>query len=93
VRYLPDWFPGTGFKQAAKQWKAELDHVTNLPYAFVKHQMAAGKDTTSFLARLIEAEAKDPELKELNKWTASVFFSGGVDTVSSHPPRLLSLRL
>ncbi|KFA66345.1 hypothetical protein S40285_01293 [Stachybotrys chlorohalonatus IBT 40285] len=80
LRFLPDWFPGTGFKQAARKWKAELDHVIDLPYAFVKHQMAEGKDSTSFLAQLIEQESEDPELKALNKWAASVLFSGGVDT-------------
>lgn len=83
MRFLPDWFPGTGFKQAARKWKAELDHVIDLPYAFVKHQMAEGKDSTSFLAQLIEQESEDPELKALNKWAASVLFSGGVDTVCS----------
>jgi hypothetical protein len=39
VAYVPDWFPGAGFKIKAKQWRATLDEMVQKPYQFVKDQM------------------------------------------------------
>lgn len=39
VRFVPDWFPGTGFKQTAKQWKRNAEESVEKPYAFVQQQM------------------------------------------------------
>ncbi|KAI1078886.1 cytochrome P450 [Whalleya microplaca] len=83
LRYLPDWAPGTGFKQLASQWAAELTDVAEKPYAFVKHQMAEGKNETSFLSRLLEAGDSDPEEKFTNKWSAMSLYTAGADTTVS----------
>ncbi|KAF4473096.1 O-methylsterigmatocystin oxidoreductase [Fusarium albosuccineum] len=83
VRYLPDWVPGTGFKEIARQWSAELSDVTEKPYAFVKHQNAQGKDDNSFLSRLIEAGDSTPEEKFTNKWSAMSLYTAGADTTVS----------
>lgn len=88
VRYLPDWVPGTGWKRTARQWGAELHDVTEKPYAFVKHQIAQGKDDNSFLARLLEAGDSTPEEKFTNKWSAMSLYTAGADTVSTLPPNL-----
>ncbi|KAK5273358.1 hypothetical protein LTR40_013863, partial [Exophiala xenobiotica] len=53
LKRLPEWFPGTGFMQTAKQWGAELTDVAERPCAFVKHQMAQGKSQSSFLSQLL----------------------------------------
>lgn len=82
MRYLPDWFPGTGFKQIAREWGAALTELTEKPYAFVKHQMAQGKDHQSFLSRLLEAGDSDAEEKSTNKWSALSLYAAGADTVS-----------
>jgi hypothetical protein len=81
VRYFPDWFPGTGWKQTAKQWGAELRAVTEQPYAFVKHQLARGSSDKSFLSRLLEAGDDDAEEKFTNKWSAMSLYTAGADTV------------
>lgn len=39
VRYLPDWFPGTGFKQVAKKYLSRCTELVERPHAFVKQQM------------------------------------------------------
>ncbi len=39
VASLPDWFPGTGFKQTAKDWAKTLDETASYPFRFVKEQM------------------------------------------------------
>ncbi|RMJ16492.1 hypothetical protein CDV36_003782 [Fusarium kuroshium] len=83
LRYLPDWVPGTGWKRTARQWAAELNDVTEKPYAFVKHQIAQGKDDNSFLSRLLEAGDSTPEEKFTNKWSAMSLYTAGADTTVS----------
>ncbi|EEU37635.1 uncharacterized protein NECHADRAFT_53484 [Fusarium vanettenii 77-13-4] len=83
LRYLPDWVPGTGWKRTARQWAAELHNVTEKPYAFVKHQIAQGKDDNSFLARLLETGDSTPEEKFTNKWSAMSLYTAGAGTTVS----------
>lgn len=83
VRKLPDWVPGTGFKKTGRQWRAELKAVAEIPYTFVKNQMAQDKHDASFTSRLIEVEGSDPET---NKWSALSIYAAGIDTVSSPSP-------
>lgn len=39
VAYVPDWFPGAGFKVKAKEWAVTLEEMVQRPYQFVKDQM------------------------------------------------------
>lgn len=39
VRFLPDWFPGTKFKEEARLFSEEVNNLLNKPFAFVKQQM------------------------------------------------------
>ncbi|KAI0427566.1 putative cytochrome P450 oxidoreductase OrdA-like protein [Xylaria sp. FL1042] len=80
---LPDWVPGTSWKKTARQWGSELMCVTDVPYTFVKHQMAQGTYETSFLSRLIEAGDSDPEANDINKWSAMSLYTAGADTTVS----------
>jgi hypothetical protein len=89
VQYLPDWFPGTGFKQTAREWGAELTQVTEKPYAFVKHQLALGQKNESFLAQLLERGDEGHEEKFTNKWSAMSLYTAGADTVIPIPNPLL----
>ncbi|KAF9872128.1 cytochrome p450 oxidoreductase [Colletotrichum karsti] len=77
LRYVPEWFPGAGWKKLANKWAAELRQTVEVPYQFVKDQMDAGKSNPSYLSRAIES---NPEDLYNNKWTAASLFSGGADT-------------
>lgn len=79
MRSLPDWLPGTTFKQTAKNWSAALMDVTERPYAFTKHQMTQGKHETSFLSQLLIAGDLTPEEKWTNKWSAMSLYTAGAD--------------
>lgn len=81
MRYLPDWLPGTQFKQIARKWREQLEETTEKPYAFVKHQMAQGRYETSFISRLLETGDSGPEEKHTNKWAALALYTAGADTV------------
>lgn len=39
VRFLPDWFPGAGFKRQAKQWCDQLYNQSLEPHDYVKQQL------------------------------------------------------
>jgi len=36
VMYVPEWFPGAGFKRFARTAKENLDNSANLPFQHVK---------------------------------------------------------
>ncbi|GKT42927.1 O-methylsterigmatocystin oxidoreductase [Colletotrichum spaethianum] len=83
LRYLPDWLPGTGFKQTAKQWRAQFHETRDKPFAFVEHQMAQGKDNESFLAHLLESSDPSPINVFDSKYSAIGVYAGGADTTVS----------
>ena len=41
VKYVPEWVPGAGFQRQAREWKALMDQVNDVPYHFVKSQMVS----------------------------------------------------
>ncbi|KAF5684660.1 oxidoreductase [Fusarium denticulatum] len=83
LKYIPDWFPGAGFKTIAQQWRSNLESSVEDPAAFVEHQMANGKDNTSFLSQLMQKKGlTDGEASE-NKWLAASLYAAGADTTVS----------
>jgi hypothetical protein len=83
VRHIPDWFPGAGFKQVARQWGASLTELTERPYAFVKHQIADGVNEPSFLSYLLKQPISSADELFTVKCSAMSLFTAGADTVSS----------
>ncbi|KAF4844007.1 O-methylsterigmatocystin oxidoreductase [Colletotrichum siamense] len=83
LRHIPDWFPGAKFKQTAKEWHSTLSGVAEKPYAFVKHQMSQGRDTSSFVSHLIRDGGLTPEEDFVTKWSAASLYTGGADTTVS----------
>ncbi|EWG52463.1 hypothetical protein FVEG_11206 [Fusarium verticillioides 7600] len=81
--YVPDWVPGANFKRLAKKWSSELDDLTEMPYAFAKHQHALGKQDNSFASRLLEIEDSTEEARFTTKWSALSLYAAGADTTVS----------
>ncbi|CCO36772.1 O-methylsterigmatocystin oxidoreductase Short=OMST oxidoreductase [Rhizoctonia solani AG-1 IB] len=88
LSYVPDWFPGTGWKRTAREWKALKERAQSVPYEWTKAQLAAGTAEPSILSALLqnhklvshlsEAE-KEKRLKEI----ALVIVAAGTDTTST----------
>lgn len=38
VKYVPDWFPGAGFKKQAKEWNKVTTATAEEPFAYIKEQ-------------------------------------------------------
>ncbi|KAI1012337.1 hypothetical protein LB503_004750 [Fusarium chuoi] len=83
LKYIPDWFPGAGFKTTAKQWRSNLESSVEDPAAFVEHQVANGKDNTSFLSQLMQKKSLTDEEDSENKWLAASLYAAGADTTVS----------
>lgn len=80
---MPDWFPGAGFKQIARDMKTQLEQTTEQPYAFVKQQMREKKYKVSFLSQALENIGSDAAMERIHKWSASSMYLGGADTTVS----------
>ncbi|OTA02101.1 Cytochrome P450 CYP2 subfamily [Trichoderma parareesei] len=88
LKWLPDGFPGTGFKAEAAQYREEIRAVIDEPYRFARKQMAEHNFTQSYVARLVQEYANDKgDLSEEDeytlKWSAAALYAGGADTTVS----------
>jgi hypothetical protein len=86
LKYMPEFLPGMGFKQTAREFKDVITHVVNDPVEFVKRQMAKGDHYKSYVSNLYErvsdGEEVTPEDEHDVKWSAMALYTGGADTVS-----------
>ncbi|TFY59479.1 hypothetical protein EVG20_g7774 [Dentipellis fragilis] len=83
LKYVPEWFPGTGWKQTAKAWAEDLNRSVDEPHEFVKQQMAKGTAMPSFTSTLMEDGDVSPQQEFDIKWAASTIMGGGADTTVS----------
>ena len=87
-KYLPEWFPGGSSNGTARVWKGINDAVTDIPYTFVKQQMAEGIHRPSYVSRHIDEITKDQqklsvEAENTIKCTAANLYGAGADTTAS----------
>ncbi|KAJ7735092.1 cytochrome P450 [Mycena maculata] len=54
LKHLPSWFPGASFQLAAQHMQADLDKLFDIPYQFVKREIATGRPHPSFLLSYLE---------------------------------------
>ncbi|RYP77978.1 hypothetical protein DL771_000837 [Monosporascus sp. 5C6A] len=89
IQYLPDWFPGMSYRKLAEEWKAVNEAAAELPYDFVKRQMARKAHHPSYVSNLLEdnmAKLDGGEIKlaaddeEAIKWTAVSLYAAGSDS-------------
>ncbi|CEL54795.1 O-methylsterigmatocystin oxidoreductase OS=Aspergillus flavus (strain ATCC 200026 / FGSC A1120 / NRRL 3357 / JCM 12722 / SRRC 167) GN=ordA PE=2 SV=1 [Rhizoctonia solani AG-1 IB] len=90
LRHIPDWFPGTKWKQAVVSWRKERDEMVNLPFNWTKSQISSGTAAHSMVQSLLagmddglDLKQCDAETDEKIKWAAVAIFAGGTDTTSA----------
>ena len=81
LMYLPEWFPGTGWKQTAKAWNKNMTKCINIPFEYAKKQKYNINDV-SFVSKALaqQDEEKGSRSKaELNsiKMAAVSLYTGG----------------
>jgi cytochrome P450 len=88
LKYLPDGFPGTAFKETARRWKKHNQAVAEIPYSFVLRQMATRSYRPSYVSNMVQQCSNgNTEALKLSyddehaiKWTAAVMYAAGSDT-------------
>jgi hypothetical protein len=75
-RHVPAWFPGTGFKRLAADFKKTVTALYEIPFEFVQDQMANGNAAPSFVHDLLANEGLSEEQKENIKLAAGSFYAG-----------------
>lgn len=85
LRYVPSWFPGTGWQQTAKLWNKTVTDVINIPFAYAK--LSHGDDN-SFVSKALaqrHEEKGDSTSADVSliKMAAFALYTGGSDTTVS----------
>ncbi|KAH8704131.1 cytochrome P450 [Talaromyces proteolyticus] len=91
LKYLPERLPGMSFKSTARKWKKINRMVIDIPYAFVRQQMAKGINRPSYVASnlepgnnaLDENSTMNEDHENAIKTTAAIMYAGGADTTVS----------
>ncbi|KAF9812628.1 hypothetical protein IEO21_06099 [Rhodonia placenta] len=82
LRHVPQWVPGFGWKKGVAKMADTLTEMREMPFEFVKKQLAAGTAAHSFTSKHLEGPLS-PEREQLIKDTASALYVGGSDTTVS----------
>ncbi|CCO31618.1 O-methylsterigmatocystin oxidoreductase Short=OMST oxidoreductase [Rhizoctonia solani AG-1 IB] len=87
IRYIPDWVPGTGWKNTVKEWRKEREKMVDTPFDYTKQQIAEGTAPHSVLKSLLaELNSKIDlgrgyeEQEDRIKWVTGTLFGAGSDT-------------
>ncbi|KAG9077645.1 hypothetical protein FRC06_008788, partial [Ceratobasidium sp. 370] len=84
LRFLPEWFPGAGFKKFGREGKAFRDRYANELFNEVLDQMRDGHvKNASYSSRLLEEKggpSASPEDIDVIRWSCTGIFSGGTST-------------
>jgi len=92
LKHLPDWFPGTAFKEVARQYRRTTTAVYDIPFDFVADRLLrCSQDRPSYVSALLEGQSRDAkdkfilpkDLEIAIKGTAGTMYAGGADTTVS----------
>jgi len=86
TRYLPEWFPGAGFKRTAREWRALTDKFLNEPMEYVRRGMQDGSARSSLTSRLLTDAGEGgmaAEEYDIIRWGVGALYAGGSDTTVS----------
>jgi len=82
LRYVPEWFPGAGFQKMARLWLPLYPAMVDLPFNFVKQEIAAGTAEPSFTARCLQKSLTAEEEDVLKHASGSMLGGGGETTAT-----------
>lgn len=84
LKRIPDWAPGTHFKDVARAGRLLLRRLRDEPYDHVKRQIARGTASPSITASVIESNPNPtPEEEDLQKSATCMLYATGADTTVS----------
>ncbi|QRV84098.1 cytochrome P450 family protein [Ceratobasidium sp. AG-Ba] len=86
LKYIPEWVPGTGWKNKVREWRHQRDTMVEEPYEWAKSQISAGTALPSMVKTGLASINSNPnvnpaESESYLKWAAATLFGGGSDSV------------
>ncbi|KAJ7202579.1 cytochrome P450 [Mycena pura] len=84
--YIPEWFPGAGFKRTAKEWRKLAQAMINSPFAETQRMIVAGTAPPSFVSTHLGNISDSDDLVEEErqvKEAAGTMYAAGADTIVS----------
>ncbi|KAF8198529.1 cytochrome P450 [Pholiota molesta] len=86
LKYVPEYFPGAGWKKKVKAWRKIQEDFRELPFQATLTDMASGVARASFTS--VSLASLDPAIDtahqtEVIKDTAGIVFGAGADTTLS----------
>ncbi|XP_006459505.1 hypothetical protein AGABI2DRAFT_116472 [Agaricus bisporus var. bisporus H97] len=85
LKYLPDWFPGTGFKREARKIVREVDKMREEPYQATIDAMDEGVYQECFISANVERLRSAPDFEDQIadvKEVGMVIFGAGFETTT-----------
>ena len=80
VRFIPDWFPGAGFKRLARIAKARGEHMVDGAFDAAKQAMTGEESMHSLVGSLLSRECPKEMTREeyeyTIKWAAGSLYGG-----------------
>ncbi|KAI1826284.1 cytochrome protein [Xylaria intraflava] len=82
LQYIPEWMPGTGWKETSKKWRNTIMETAEKPLLFARKRRANGHAEKSYVGKFYDDRGDDlsPDDCDTLKWTALSLFGGGADT-------------
>ncbi|KAF8507774.1 cytochrome P450 [Gautieria morchelliformis] len=86
LKYVPEWFPGAGFRKTARLWRQDIIKMNVIPFEATKKALNAGTANPSFTSSLLEdlttnGTARADE-EAIIRGVGSTLYAGGSDAVA-----------
>ncbi|KAF5356610.1 hypothetical protein D9758_008240 [Tetrapyrgos nigripes] len=83
LKHIPAWFPLAYFKRRAAECVGPCNDIADIPFDYVKNQLARGEENNSYAADLLKDQSLSAAKLEDLKWSAASFYAAGSDTTVS----------
>ncbi|KAJ7607876.1 cytochrome P450 [Roridomyces roridus] len=83
LKYIPYWFPGSGFQRLARESKILSQNMLEKPFAEAKRRITSGHAPYSFTAATLQNLDEFPGKEQAIKDTAAMMYAAGTDTIVS----------
>ncbi|KAH9990779.1 cytochrome P450 [Russula vinacea] len=87
LRFIPEWFPGAGFKRLARVAKARGEHMVDGAFDAAKKAMNSEDSMASLVGSLLSSEGPKEMTREeyeyTIKWAAGSLYGAGTESTTS----------
>lgn len=86
LKYVPEWFPGAGFKRQAREWRELWAKFRTAPFVAAEENIARGGGQHSFVSSCLDSINEKHDLQEQKvviQDTAVSFLAAGADTTGA----------